>query len=225
MLRWALEIVSYIVLFGVLLFAPAGTLHWWRAWVLLIVLSMARVIGTISIARVNASVLHERSKPVIQKGQPFVDKVLVTLFMATFAGLVAFVSLDHFHLHIFSAPPLFISTAGMILFIFGWIVITMVLRANPFASAVVRHQKERNHSVVSDGIYRIVRHPMYSGLASVMIGLALWLESYASALFALIPTGIFVIRIFVEEKLLRRELQDYENYAKAVRWRMIPGIW
>jgi protein-S-isoprenylcysteine O-methyltransferase Ste14 len=113
----------------------------------------------------------------------------------------------------------------LILFILGWWIITIVLRTNPFAVTVVRYQEELHHAVVDRGIYRTIRHPMYAGLALVIVGMCLWLESYAAALLAIVPIGTLMIRIHVEEKFLKRELKGYENYTKQVRYRLIPGIW
>jgi protein-S-isoprenylcysteine O-methyltransferase Ste14 len=79
--------------------------------------------------------------------------------------------------------------------------------------------------VVDTGIYSIVRHPMYAGLALVLIGLGLWLESWAAVLFALIPISILVVRIHWEERFLIRELQGYDAYTIKVPRRLIPGIW
>ena len=66
---------------------------------------------------------------------------------------------------------------------------------------------------------------VYAGAAILMIGMPLWLESYAAALLALIPIGILALRILVEEKFLRRELQGYDAYTKKVRYRLIPLVW
>ena len=89
----------------------------------------------------------------------------------------------------------------------------------------VRHQEERGHSVVTTGPYRIVRHPMYAGLAALMLGMGLWLGSWAAAAASLLPTSILAARIVLEERLLRRSLPGYPEYASRVRSRLIPGLW
>jgi protein-S-isoprenylcysteine O-methyltransferase Ste14 len=225
MIRSIVDIASYVALFAALLFRPAGTLHWWRGWTLVGVLLCTRIVSTISVTRVNQAILLERSKFPIQSGQPFADKILVSLFMGTFAALVVFASFDVFHLRLFSVPNLLISSLGMVLFVMGWWIITIVLRTNPFAVTVVRYQEELHHSVVDRGLYGIVRHPMYTGLALVIVGMCLWLESYAGTLLSVVPIGILIIRIHVEENFLKRELEGYEKYTSQVRWRLVPGIW
>jgi len=89
----------------------------------------------------------------------------------------------------------------------------------------VRVQDERGHRVVSTGPYAIVRHPMYAGLVSVMVGMGLWLHSTATAIAALIPTACLVARIVLEERMLRSRFPEYADYARAVRWRLVPGVW
>jgi protein-S-isoprenylcysteine O-methyltransferase Ste14 len=146
-------------------------------------------------------------------------------FMAATAGLVAFTALDVFRLHLLGRPLFAASLGGMLLFIGGNWIITSVLRTNAFAWIVVRHQAERGHTVVNTGVYRVVRHPMYAGLIPTQVGMCLWLQSYAAALLAVVPIGILVARIVLEERLLGGELEGYDAYMAKVRYRLIPGVW
>jgi protein-S-isoprenylcysteine O-methyltransferase Ste14 len=225
MFRALTDVIANTALFAFLLFVPAGTLNWWRAWVFLGTLLVVQGAGALAVFRVNRAVLVERAKLPIQPGQPAADRVLLISFMATYAGLVAFASLDRFRFHLMERPPVVLSFTGLCLCVIGWWVIALVLKTNAFAATVVRHQEERHHAVVDTGVYRVVRHPMYAGLIPVLTGMSLWLESYASALLACVPIGILVLRIGLEERFLRRELRGYDAYAAKVRWRLIPGLW
>lgn len=225
MFRAILGVIGYTGLFAVFLFVPAGTLNWWRAWVFLGVLFTVRAVSTVSVLRVNRALLVERARLPIQKGQPLADKVLLISFMASFAGLVAFTSLDRFRFHLMAPPAAAVAFAGLALFVLGWWVIALVFRANAFAATVIRHQQERQHRVVDTGVYAVVRHPMYAGLVPVMVGMCLWLESFAAALGAGLPVAILVLRIILEERFLRRQLQGYDDYTARVRRRLIPGLW
>jgi protein-S-isoprenylcysteine O-methyltransferase Ste14 len=224
-LRAIIGDIGYVMLFAVFLFVPAGTFNWRRAWVFLGVLFVARIVSTLSVMRVNKAVLIERAKLPMQKGQPLGDKLLLISFMATFAGLVEFTSFDRFRFHLLPQPPAVVSLAGLLFCMIGWWIIALVLRTNAFAAMVVRHQQERAHTVVDTGVYAVVRHPMYSGLILVLVGMCLWLESTAGVLLASIPLGILVVRIFLEERFLRRDLQGYDAYAARVQRRLIPGLW
>jgi protein-S-isoprenylcysteine O-methyltransferase Ste14 len=66
---------------------------------------------------------------------------------------------------------------------------------------------------------------MYAGAAPLLVGMPLWLESYAAALLASVPIGMLVLRILVEEQFLRRGLQGYDAHTQRVRYRLIPCVW
>jgi len=93
------------------------------------------------------------------------------------------------------------------------------------ATAVLRLQRERQHVVVDTGVYRIVRHPFYAGTPLVLVGLALWLESYAAAMSVIVPIVLVVLRLTLEERYLRCELPGYAEYTVRVPHRLLPGIW
>jgi protein-S-isoprenylcysteine O-methyltransferase Ste14 len=218
-------ILGYVGLFAILLMVPAGTLDWPRAWVLLGVLLVMRAVGTAGAIRVNPELLAERSRLPLHRGQPMADRVLLLSFMASFAALIAFCALDRFHLRLLPRPAAAVSFAGLVLFAGGWWIIALVLRTNPFAVRVVRHQQERRHALVDTGVYGVVRHPMYAGIVPVLIGMGLWLQSYAGALLVAVPIGILAARIVLEERFLRATLDGYEAYTIRVKWRLIPGVW
>jgi protein-S-isoprenylcysteine O-methyltransferase Ste14 len=101
----------------------------------------------------------------------------------------------------------------------------LALRENAFAVPVVKHQQARQHTVIDSGVYGVVRHPMYAGAVPLLVGIPLWLESYAAALLASVPIGTLAVRIVVEEQFLRRELAGYDAYTERVRYRLIPYVW
>jgi protein-S-isoprenylcysteine O-methyltransferase Ste14 len=225
LLKLIAGIVIDVALFAVLLFLPTGDLEWRRAWVFLGVVFIGAVASTASIFRVNKDLLEERFKPPLQKGQPVADKIIVVLLIVTFFGLTAFIPLDVFRFHLMGKPGTIASSLGLVLFVAGWWIITLALRENAFAAPVVKHQEERQQTVIDTGVYGIVRHPMYAGFVPVAVGMSLWLESYAAAMLASVPIGLLVLRIYVEERFLRRELKGYDAYTERVRYRLIPFIW
>lgn len=80
-------------------------------------------------------------------------------------------------------------------------------------------------SNVHSGLYAIVRHPMYTGFVLFFAGIALWLESYAAFLAIGFILVLLIVRILVEETMLRKTLSDYEEYMKRVRYRVVPFVW
>ncbi|HJZ93853.1 MAG TPA: isoprenylcysteine carboxylmethyltransferase family protein [Gemmataceae bacterium] len=223
--KLTLGVLVNVAIFGVCLFLPAGTLDWWRAWVFLGVVFVGAVASTVTLYRVNPGLLEERFKPPVQKGQPLADKIVVVILLAAFVGLIVFIPLDVFRFHLLSEPPALVSSLGLVLFAAGWTIMTLALRENAFAAPVVKHQEERQQAVIDRGVYSVVRHPMYAGAIPLLVGMPLWLESYASALLAIVPIGILAVRILIEEQFLRRELKGYDAYMQRVRYRLIPLIW
>jgi protein-S-isoprenylcysteine O-methyltransferase Ste14 len=226
-------LLGNFVIFGGLLFLPAGTLNWWRAWVFLGVVAVS-VIATMFIAfRENEELWRERLKPPIQQGQPLIDKIIISLFVLSFFGLVAAIPLDVFRFHLLGKPGAtpcgyleeIASGLGLLLFIAGWWMIAFSFKENTFAAPVVKHQAERHQTVVDTGVYSIVRHPMYAGAVLLMIGMPLWLESYAAALFAIVPIILLAVRIVFEEEFLKQELSGYDAYTERIRYRLLPYVW
>jgi protein-S-isoprenylcysteine O-methyltransferase Ste14 len=224
-MKLALGTLAQTVLFGALLFLPAGTVHWWRGWVLLFALLAASAASVASLYPHHKGVLEERMKAPFQKGQPRADKVLSALMVVTLLSAVAMAPLDVFHLHLFRQVPALLSALGLLAIGAGFVLMTLALKYNAFASAVIRHQTERGHAVAASGPYAFVRHPMYTGAFFYMLGLPLWLGSYAGVLFITLPFALLVVRIFLEEKFLRRALPGYQAYTQAVSYRLVPRVW
>jgi protein-S-isoprenylcysteine O-methyltransferase Ste14 len=223
--RLIFGIIINSVIFGALLFLPAGTFDWWRAWVFIGVVFVGTAVTMVTVFRDREDLLNERLKPPLQKGQPLADKVLVLLLLASFFSFIVLISLDVFRFHLLGKPGGVVSSLGLVLFIVGWVIISLSFRENAFAAPVVKHQEERQQKVIDTGVYGVVRHPMYAGAVLLLVGMALWLESYAAALLASVPSAIIALRIFFEERFLRRELEGYDAYTKRVRYRLIPFIW
>jgi protein-S-isoprenylcysteine O-methyltransferase Ste14 len=211
--------------FAAALFIPAGTIHWWRAWVLIGVLLASTTITMVAVLRTREGLLRERFKGIIQKGQPWVDRVIILSFLIAYGISLTFIPLDVFHYHLLTKPSVWVSSLGLVLVIVGWLIIALVFRENAFAAPVVRHQPEREHKVVDTGVYAIVRHPMYAGIFLFNVGMPLWLESYAAAIATLVPMALLAVRILFEERFLRRELAGYEDYTRRVRYRLVPFVW
>jgi len=220
------RLVADAALVVILLLVSAGTLAWWRAWVLVGVMLVVRISSAVAVHRVNPALIEERAKLPIHGDQPRTDRLLVFAVLGMgFVGLPIIAGFDVFRWHVLSRPVPMISLLGLVVFTVGWVIKGLALRANAFATNVVRLQRERRHAVADTGVYRIVRHPFYAATPLVFVGLGLWLESYTTALLAAIPTSIVIVRLCLEERFLRRELPGYDQYAERVRYRLLPGVW
>lgn len=207
------------------MYLGAGTWRWPRAWVLLGVLFVLRVISRSLLWASRADLLAERARGPVQSGQSLADRIVLVAFMASYAAMIAFAAADMWRFHLLPPLPTWARVLGLGAFIVGTGLVHNSLRANAFAVTVVRLQEERGHYVVREGPYGIVRHPMYAGLVLVMLGVAAWLGSGAAMIAVAVPTFILCLRIVLEERMLRARLPGYADYAREVRWRLLPGVW
>jgi protein-S-isoprenylcysteine O-methyltransferase Ste14 len=207
-----------LLLVGLLIFLPAGTLAYPGGLLFLCLLFVPMLLmGIVMLARARdllAKRLDAKEKQAAQKG---VQSLAGLVFMAGFvlAGL-------DFRFG-WSDVPLPVVIAASVIFLIGYGLYAEVMRENAYLSRTVK--VEEGQTVVSTGLYGIVRHPMY--LASVLMFLSIPLVMgswYALIPFAFYPL-LMVVRILDEEKLLTAELSGYEEYKKKVKYRMIPFIW
>jgi protein-S-isoprenylcysteine O-methyltransferase Ste14 len=214
-----------LFIFGGLLFLPAGTLNWWRAWVFLGVVAIVVILVMVGVFKDNEELWNERRKPPIQPEQPLADKIIISLFILTFFGLIVLIPLDVFRFHLLGQPSAIASGFGLLLFIAGWWMVALSFKENTFAAIVVKHQLDRHQTVIDTGVYGVVRHPMYAGAVLLMIGMSLWLESYAAVVFAIVPITLLIVRILFEEQFLRQKLSGYDAYTERVRYKLLPYFW
>ncbi len=210
-----------LAVFGLVLFLPAGTLNYWQAWVFIAVFTVATIVPTIYLARTNPAALQRRMHAGPRAETRPAQKIIITgSFVAIFAAM-AFSAFDH--RFGWSAVPAWLSVIGDVLVAAGLGIAMLVVVQNSYAAATVT--VETGQTLVSGGLYKFVRHPMYVGNVIMMVGMPLALGSYWG-LFVLIP-GIMVLvfRILDEEKLLTQELTGYREYAQRVPYRLVPYVW
>lgn len=223
--RSVVRIIVTMLVFASVLFIPAGTIVWWRAWAFLGVTLAGMAATTLGLMHGSENLLRERLKSPVQKGQPGIDKFILLAFIFGFYLLLVVCALDKFRFHFLPEPGVFVSSCGMILYSASWAICYLAMKENSFASHVVKHQEERKHSVVDTGVYSLVRHPLYAGILPMLVGIALWLESYAAVLFSIVPMTTIIVRIFLEERFLMQKLPEYADYKQRVRYRILPFFW
>lgn len=220
-----LALATNFIIFGGLLFLPAGTLAWWRAWVFIGVVGISAIATVVIVFRADEALWNERLKPPLQQGQPLPDKIITVLFLAAFLALIVSIPLDVFRYHLLGRPNVTIAGVGLLLFVAGWLIIALSFKENTFAAPVVKYQADRKQIVIDTGVYGIVRHPMYAGAILLMIGMPLWLESYAAVGWAIVPTALLAVRLRIEEQFLSQELEGYTAYTQRIRYRLLPYVW
>ncbi|WP_432695574.1 methyltransferase family protein [Marinobacterium sp. YM272] len=222
--QWIRLFVLYLLIPLILLIC-GGDLGWWQAWLYSVLIFAAGMGGHWWAEQRHPGLLDERqSMETIQNAKPW-DKVLAPL-MALSIGfpLVIVAGLDHRYQW---SPefPLWLIVIGFILVSLGYAFAIWAFAENRFFSSVVRIQTDRGHVVCDTGPYRFVRHPGYSGNILAPFGIVLALGTVWTLIPAMLALIIAVIRTVLEDRTLQEELPGYRDYARRVRYRLIPGIY
>jgi len=219
-LRMCMQLLFQI---GIILIA-AGTFDIGRQLLIyFIILAGSYITELWVIYRHNPEVLNERVKN-IKSGTKSWDKVLLSLYaIFTFIVMNIFIGLDiRLGWSHIGFSYIYI---GLILYILSVIISTKSLLTNKYFESSSRIQTERNQTVISTGVYSVVRHPGYSSI----ILWALSIPLLTGAVYTLIPSAIIIIiisiRTYMEDKMLKEELEGYQEYSYKVKYRLIPFVW
>lgn len=224
-LRQWIGIVAVYLSIPLVLLLCGGQVGWWQAWVYSLLIVAAGIGGHVWAERRHPGLMAERQNVASIKGAKAWDKVLAPL-MALSIGypLVVVAGLDH---RFGGSPafPLWLSLLGFMLIAPGYAFAVWALAENRFFSSVVRIQTDRGHVVCDSGPYRFVRHPGYAGNIPPLLGIVLALGSLWTLVPAAVALIIAVIRTALEDRTLLEELPGYQDYARRVRYRLIPGVY
>ena len=206
------------LLVGLLIFWPAGTLAFPKGWLLMgLLFGPMFVAGLVMLAKSPAFLEKRLDVKEKRSAQQGVVKLSGLMFIAGFvvAGL-------DFRFG-WSQMPKAVMVASAVLFLLAYLLYAEVMRENAYLSRTI--QVEEGQTVVSTGLYGIVRHPMYMATLLLFLVMPLVLGSWWALIpFAFYP-AIIISRLKDEEELLTRELAGYEEYKEKVKYRIIPFIW
>ena len=207
-----------LLMVGLLIFLPAGTLAYEKGWLLMAILFVPMLIAGVVMLFKSPAFLEKRldakEKQATQKG------VLAFSGLMFIGGFVV-AGLD-FRFG-WSQMPMAVTVIGAVLFLLAYILYAEVMRENAYLSRTVK--VEEGQTVVDTGLYGVVRHPMYMATLLLFLVIPLVLGSwYALIPFAFYP-AIIIVRLKDEEELLTRELSGYEAYKEKVKYRLIPFVW
>lgn len=208
---------------GAALFLAAGTLAWTQAWIYLALLvAILAVYATIILRRHPDLIAERRNPPADAKRW---DKPLVAILGAAGPPVLLIVcGLDR-RFGWTDQPPEWFPPLGLLLVAAAGSLSAWAVASNRFFSAVVRIQRDRGHHVVDSGPYRFVRHPAYVGSILHLLGTTMTLWSVPGLAIALLQVVLFLVRTSFEDRTLQAELEGYAEYARRVRWRLVPGCW
>jgi protein-S-isoprenylcysteine O-methyltransferase Ste14 len=210
-----------LVAFGAMLFLPAGTFHYWQAWVFLAVFALSTWIPSVYLMRTNPEALERRMRVGPSAEARTLQRILITVVFISFPAMFVISALDH--RFGWSSVPASVSVIGDVLVAIGLGLSMLVIVQNSYAAANVT--VEAGQQLVSTGLYGRVRHPMYTGNVFLMLGIPLALGSYWGLLLFIPGLVVLILRIGDEEDLLTHELSGYRDYTQQVHYRLLPYVW
>ncbi len=207
-----------LVLVGLLLFLPAGSLHYWQGWLQMGILFVPMFIaGLVMMAR-NPELLMKRLSAKEKEGE---QKTVVALSGLLFTAAFVIAGLNwRFNWWVLPDWAVWVA-AG--LFLLSYLLYAEVLRENTYLSRTIEVQE--NQKVIDTGLYGVVRHPMYMATTVLFLTMPLVLASPISFIIMLGYLPVIAKRIRNEEKVLEEGLEGYAEYKKKVKYRILPFIW
>jgi protein-S-isoprenylcysteine O-methyltransferase Ste14 len=210
-----------LVVFGLLVFWPAGTFDYWRGWAFIAVFAAATTIPSLYLAATDPAALRRRMQAGPAAETRPLQKLIISFAFVSLGATIVVSALD-FRFGWSSVPPAF-SVIGDMLVALGLGIAMLVVIQNSYASANIT--VEAGQELVSTGLYGLVRHPMYLGNVVLMVGIPLALGSYWGLLFLIPGLAVLAVRIVDEEKVLTQDLAGYPDYAQKVHYRLLPYVW
>lgn len=207
-----------VVILGLLIFLPAGSLYYWQGWLMMGVLFVPMFVAGLILMVKNPKLLRKRlSAKEDEKEQKTVVALSAVMFVAAFvvAGL-------NWRFQWLVLPDWAVWLAAA-LFLFGYILYAEVLRENTYLSRTVEVQEHQE--VIDTGLYGIVRHPMYMSTTILFLVMPLVLASPISFLIMLLYIPLIAKRIRNEEAVLEQGLKGYREYKQRVKYKVIPYLW
>lgn len=217
-----LQTVVMFFIIGSILFVSAGRLDWWEAWTFLIIYYLIALVANVWMLRASPNLAQERDRP--GRNVKSWDNLLVAINLLLTLALFVVIGLDAGRQR-WSEVPLGIRAIGLLGFIPAFGLPAWASKVNTYLSSRVRIQQERGHSVVVEGPYRYVRHPMYVGMIFYAVSVPLLLGSWWGLVVSGAMIATIIVRTALEDRILQRELAGYGEYSQQVRYRLFPWVW
>jgi protein-S-isoprenylcysteine O-methyltransferase Ste14 len=210
-----------LIVMAALLFVPAWTASYWQAWTFLAVFGASAFAITLYLMARDPELLERRvhAGPMAEKETS--QKIIQTITAIGFCAVLVVSALDHRFAR--TRLPAYVSLAGDALVALAFLTIFFVYKENTFASATIELASEQK--VISTGLYKLVRHPMYMGAFLLFVGMPLSLGSLWGLLVIALMLPALIWRLLDEENFLVKNLPGYAEYQNTVRHRLVPFLW
>jgi protein-S-isoprenylcysteine O-methyltransferase Ste14 len=219
---YILDAVLGIAGMAVALFWSAGRLDWWPAWAAIAVWLAWFTAMEVATLRFNPDLMAERLRP--PKEAELWDRSIVSILRL--AQLVRYILAGLDVRYAWTGGfPVAAQIAGVAVCLLSGALFTWAMASNAFFSQIVRIQSERGHAVSTGGPYRYVRHPGYVGMILFELALSTLLASWWAIAAGGVCIILLILRTALEDHTLQAKLTGYVDYARQVRYRLVPGIW
>jgi protein-S-isoprenylcysteine O-methyltransferase Ste14 len=206
---------------AVLLFAPAGTLHYWQAWLYGFVFIAGVAVISVYFLKHDPDLVRRRMNVGPGAETEPAQKIIMVLVLSGFLLLIVVPGVDH-RWHWSDIPSWLVLVANGLVAL-SFVVFFVVMMQNSYAASTIR--VEAGQPVISTGLYGIVRHPMYSGALLLLFFTPLALGSYWGLLVGMAMLPALIWRLLDEERFLKINLPGYANYCRKTRYRLVPFLW
>jgi protein-S-isoprenylcysteine O-methyltransferase Ste14 len=205
----------------VLPFVAAGTLRWPGMWILIATLLSGNFVQRAYLSRHHPAILARRKSVKVGTKRWDIVWMLVAAPLTMVTPIVAGLAFRA------GSPPMPwpFALLGFALNTAGGLLWVRSMASNAHFEMSVRIQDDVGHAVVDTGPYRFVRHPGYASFCIGLWGGPFLLLSWPAFAVAPLFGAWIVVRAALEDATLRRELTGYADYARRVRFRIVPGVW
>jgi protein-S-isoprenylcysteine O-methyltransferase Ste14 len=223
-LRVIVQLLLFAVVMPLLPLLISWRWDWWEAWVYAAICILGFAVSRALAARRHPDLIAERARFLQHEDAKPWDKLLAPL-VGLGSGLIPLITGLDERLGWSPAFSLPVKIIALVIILAGFILSSYALIENRFFSGMVRLQTDRDQQVVSSGPYAWMRHPGYAGSLLVYLAIPLFLDTSWAFLPAVFFVIVVIIRTHLEDKTLQEELPGYQEYARRVRYRLLPGVW
>ena len=213
-----IKYLTGIFLVGILLFLPAGSFHYWNGWLFMELLFIPMFFVGIFLMIKNKELLRKRLN-----GKEKIKEQKNVIFISGIMFLTGFITSGLNYRYQWITLSNNIVIISSIVFLVAYLIYMEVLRENTYLSRTI--EVEKDQKVITTGLYKIIRHPMYLATILLFLSIPFILGSPISFFIFLIYPLIIIKRIINEESVLEKELKGYKEYQKRTKYRLIPFVW
>lgn len=220
--RWLAREILGVVMVAALLFLPAGRLDWGMGWALVALYVVWVAANALLLIPASPGLLVERATRRFSAKRW--DNIILGVYgvMTLAKYIVAGLDLRYS----WSTPlPLWVKVGALVVAALAYALVTWAMVTNAFFALANRIQSDRGHMVVTNGPYRIVRHPGYTGSILFELATPIMLGSWWALIPGVVSALVMVIRTALEDRSLQRELPGYTQFTQQTRFLLVPGIW